>query len=69
MAYMSSFPLYTGQNHIHYLSFIDSDLLYTGTLSGRFDKNIVWVGPPTLYIVTLNTNLTSDISFLKTNSY
>ena len=46
MAYMSSFPLYRGQNHIHYLPFIDSDLLYTGTLSGRFDKNIVWLGTP-----------------------
>jgi hypothetical protein len=39
VAFMSSFPLYTGLNYMHYslmekmrLSFIDSDLLYRGAL-------------------------------------
>ena len=39
VAFMTSCPLYTGQNYMHYsligkmrLSFIDSDLLYRGAL-------------------------------------
>jgi hypothetical protein len=64
VAFMSSYPLYTGYNYMHYslmgkmrmpfivicyievpfivicyieVPFIDSDLLYRGALSGRFD--------------------------------
>jgi hypothetical protein len=44
MPFLSSCPLYTDQNYMHYplmeqmrLSFIDSALCYRGVLSGRFD--------------------------------